>query len=102
MNDDSARPAIRPDLSKVEDYDKIYLGYPIWWGTAPRIIETFLEKYDVSGAKIYTFCTSGQSGIGRSLSDLRSLYPKLNIVSGKRFADASEKDVADWVESTGK
>ena len=68
MNDDSARPAISNDLSVVSEYDVIYLGYPIWWGTAPRIIQTFIENYDVSGATVYMFCTSGGSGIESSIS----------------------------------
>ena len=99
MNDESARPEIESDLSAVVDYDIIYLGHPIWWGTAPRIIQTFLEKYDVSKATIYTFCTSGGSGIEKSISDLQSAYPELNIAAGKRFSDVAEDDVKEWIES---
>lgn len=83
MNDDSARPAISNDLSVVSEYDVIYLGYPIWWRTAPRIIQTFIENYDISGATLYMFCTSGGSGIESSISDLQKLYPDMNIVDGK-------------------
>lgn len=97
MEDDSARPAISSDLSAVEEYDVIFLGHPIWWGTAPRIIQTFLESYDLSGATIYTFCTSGGSGIDRSVSDLQSLYPELNIVSGRRFSGSLEESVEAWL-----
>ena len=81
------------------DYDIIYLGHPIWWGTAPRIIQTFLEKYDFSKATIYTFCTSGGSDIEKSISDLQSAYPELNIKSGKRFSNATKNDVKEWIES---
>ena len=98
MNDDAARPAIKSDLSAVEGYDIIYLGHPIWWGTAPRIIQTFLESYDLSKAVIYTFCTSGSSSISRSVRDLQSMYPDINISSGKRFANASEREVRDWLK----
>ena len=98
MNDETARPAIKTDLSAVEGYDIIYLGHPIWWGRAPRIIQTFLEGYDLSKAVVYTFCTSGSSGIERSIRELRSLYPDVNIVSGIRLPGASRKDVREWLE----
>lgn len=99
MNDELARPAISNDLSAVSEYDVIYLGYPIWWGTAPRIIQTFIEGYDVSGATVYMFCTSGGSGIEKSVSDLQQLYPDVNIADGKRLNDATESDIREWIES---
>lgn len=99
MNDESARPAISNDLSAVSEYDVIYLGYPIWWGTAPRIIQTFIESYDISGAMVYMFCTSGGSGIEKSISDLQQLYPDVNIVDGKRLNDATELDIREWIRS---
>lgn len=102
MNDESARPAISNDLSAVSEYDVIYLGYPIWWGTAPRIIQTFIESYDVSGATVYMFCTSGGSGIEKSISDLQQLYPDVNIVDGKRLNDATELDIREWIESLNR
>lgn len=101
MNDDSARPAIQNNLSVTEDYQTVYVGYPIWWGTMPRIIQTFFDTYDLSDAKIYTFCTSGSSGIETSISDLKKDYPQLNIVSGKRFqAGVSEEELQDWISET--
>lgn len=99
QNDDSARPAIANDLSAVSGYDVVFLGHPIWWGTNPRIIQTFLESYDLSGAKVYTFCTSGGSGIETSVSELQSLYPEANIISGRKLNDATADDIHDWVES---
>lgn len=99
MNDASARPAIKEDLSGVPAYDVVYLGYPIWWGTAPRIIQTFLESYDISGAEVYVFCTSGGSGIEQSIEDLRELYPDAGIISGKRLNGASETDIQEWIGS---
>lgn len=99
QNDPDARPAIANDLSVVKEYSTIYLGYPIWWGTNPRIIQTFLDTYELSDADIYTFCTSGGSGIERSISDLRKLYPDLQIVTGKRLNNASEDDIKEWIES---
>ena len=98
MNDDSARPAIQQTLNSLSGYDTIYLGYPIWWGTAPRIINTFLESYDLTGKTLYLFCTSGSSGIEQSLSDLHTLYPDLNIADGQRFSsDASDEEMESWL-----
>lgn len=99
QNDPDARPAIENDLSAVEEYNTIYLGHPIWWGTNPRIIQTFLDTYDLSDAVIYTFCTSGGSGIEKSISDLQTLYPDLQIVTGKRLNNASEDDISAWIDS---
>lgn len=98
QNDDSARPEIANDLSAVSDHDVVFLGHPIWWGTNPRIIQTFLESYDLSGAKVYTFCTSGGSGIETSVSELQSLYPEANIISGKKLSDATADDIHEWIE----
>lgn len=99
MDNAAARPAIENDLSKVAEYEVIYLGYPIWHGTAPRIIQTFLENYDLSNATIYTFCTSGGSGIEQSIQDLKSSYPDINIADGKRLNDATAADIREWIET---
>lgn len=99
MKDKNARPEIANDLSKVDSCDKVYIGYPIWWGTAPRIIQTFLEKYNLEGKKIYTFCTSGGSGVEQSISDLKGYFAKLDIVKGYRFdGDASEENISRGLE----
>lgn len=102
QGDSDTRPAIENDLSAVEEYDEIYLGYPIWWGTNPRIIQTFLDTYNLADATIYTFCTSGGSGIEESITDLQTLYPDLQIVTGKRLNDASEEDVDEWISSVAQ
>lgn len=102
MNDPDARPAISGDMSAVADCDTVIIGYPIWWGTAPRIIQTFMDGCDLGGATVYTFCTSGGSNAERSLSDLRGYYPDVNIVSAKRFSsDASAQDISAWLEEAG-
>ena len=67
IDNESARPEIGSDLSAILDYENVYIGYPIWWRTRPRIIQTFLETYDLSGKTVYTFCTSGGSGIEQSV-----------------------------------
>lgn len=90
MNDDSTRPAISNDLSAVSEYYVIYLGYVIWWGTAPRIIQTLIKNYDISGAMVYVFCKSGGGRIEQSISDLQKLYTDVNIAGGKRLNNATE------------
>ena len=67
MNDESTRPAISGEIENIDEYDTIFLGYPIWWGTMPRIINTFLDTYDLSGKTIMPFCTSGSSGISAAV-----------------------------------
>lgn len=96
QNDDTSRPEISNDLQDTTEYDVIYLGHPIWWGTVPRIIQTYLETYDLSDATIYTFCTSGGSSIDRSISDLKEWYPALNIAYGKRLNDATREDIEEY------
>lgn len=99
QNDPDARPAIAGALEHLEDYDVVFLGYPIWWGAAPKIIDTFLESYDFDGVTIVPFCTSGSSDIGSSAENLHALTPDANWLSGQRFSgSASQEEVAAWVE----
>lgn len=103
MNDDSARPAIKNDMSAVLDYDVIYLGYPIWWGVEPRIIQTFLDTYDLSGKTVYAFCTSGSSNVDRSVSDINDNYPGVVIADSRRFDSEDGKDVVEnWLDELKK
>ncbi|MDE7263603.1 MAG: aldo/keto reductase [Anaeroplasmataceae bacterium] len=98
--DATARPAISSSIEDLDKYNVIFLGYPIWHGQAPRIIYTFLESYDFSGKTIVPFCTSHSSGIGSSDTNLHSLTPNAEWVSGRRFSSgASQKTVADWIDS---
>lgn len=80
-------PACRPALEKIsismKVYDRVYVGFPIWWYTAPRIINSFLEENDFGQAEIILFATSGGSGIGKAVKDLQKAYPKLRITGGK-------------------
>ena len=102
MNDPNARPAIAGSGENMDDYEIVFLGYPIWWGSAPRIISTFLESYDFSGKTIIPFCTSGSSGIGSSASDLEALTDGAVWLDGQRFSgDASEAVVESWVNGLG-
>ena len=98
QNDASARPAISGGVENMEQYDVIFLGYPIWWGQAPKIISTFLESYDFSGKTIVPFCTSGSSGIGSSATNLHSLANGATWMAGQRFSgSASRSTVETWV-----
>ena len=102
MDDESARPAISGSVEGMEGYDVIFLGYPIWWGEAPRIISTFLESCDFGGKTIVPFCTSASSGVGSSAENLHSLAPAANWLDGQRFSEnPSESDVTSWVDGLG-
>jgi len=85
MNDPNSRPAIKENKANIADYDTIYIGYPIWWGVAPRIINTFIESHDLKGKIIRPFATSGGSGIEQSVEELKKAYPALNWQEGKLY-----------------
>ena len=102
QNDPTARPAISGGVENMEDYEVIFLGYPIWWGDAPKIISTFLETYDFDGKTIVPFCTSGSSSIGGGVSDLEALTSGAAWLDGQRFSgSASQETVSQWVDSLG-
>ena len=85
MKDESARPAIRSKLEGLEKYDTVVIAYPIWWGQAPRIIDTFMESYDLNGKTIVPICTSEASDIGSSADFLQQFAPNATWKDGKRF-----------------
>ena len=102
QNDPTARPAISGSISNMEDYNTIILGYPIWHGQAPRIINTFLESYDFSGKTILPFCTSHSSGIGSSDTNLHPLAEKAKWIDGRRFAaGTSREEISLWLDEMG-
>lgn len=102
MNDPNARPAISGSVENMEQYDIIFVGYPIWWGEAPRIVSTFMESYDFSGKTIVPFCTSGGSGIGSSASNLEQLTSGATWLDGRRLNGSDSQDtVMEWVNSLG-
>ena len=80
-----------------ERYDTVFVGYPIWWGTAPRIINTFLDTYDLTGKTIRPFCTSGSSGIETSVADIRAAAPEVNVTAGLRVDDPDGSALKAWV-----
>ena len=83
MKDSSSRPAIRGPLPDTSGYDMICIGFPIWWGVAPRLINTFIESCDLQGKQIVIFATSGGSQLEHAVNDLRRSYPEHNIRSGR-------------------
>ena len=102
MNDPTVRPAISGSVENMEQYDLVFLGYPIWWGEAPRIVSTFMESYDFSGKTIIPFCTSGGSGIGSSAENLADLTDGAEWISGQRLDGGSSQDeIMEWVNSLG-
>lgn len=102
MNDEASRPAIPGSVENMEQYDVIFIGYPIWWGEAPRIVSTFVEGYDFSGKTVIPFCTSGGSGVGSSASNLEQLTSGATWVKGHRLNGSdSQETVMEWVNSLG-
>ena len=100
MNDKSFRPPLANRDAHVEDYDTIFLGFPIWWYTAPTIINTFLESYDFSGKTIILFATSGGSGFGKTAADLKVSAKGAVIRDGKLLNGRQTREsLAAWVNS---
>lgn len=96
MSNSASRPEIAETLPNMADYDTVFVGFPIWWYVAPRIIETFVESYDFSGKTLVPFATSGGSGMGRTLEALKKSCPAANWKNGKMLTSASDKELADW------
>ena len=100
QNDKSVRPEIANPISSIDSYDTIFLGYPIWWGQEPRIIDTFLESYDFSDKTVIPFCTSGSSGIETSEKNISELVTIGKQLEGRRFpAEASKDEVKEWYDT---
>jgi len=101
MRDKDSRPAISDRDAKIEDYDVIYIGFPVWWYIAPTIINTFMESYDFSGKTVILFATSGGSGFGKAVENLKeSCSPTTTIQEGKVFyGRPSEAEIKVWMEN---
>lgn len=99
MNDKHSRPALADTDAPVAGYDVIFLGFPIWWYTAPTIINTFLESYDFTGKTVVLFASSGGSGLGKSAAELRPSAPGARIVDGRLLnGQLSENGLKSWIE----
>lgn len=100
MKDKSSRPELEDYAAPIAEYDTIFLGFPIWWYTAPAIIQTFLESYDFTGKTIILFATSGGSGLGRTASELAHSCPGAVIKNGKILnGRESEASLRQWLET---
>ncbi len=100
MNDPASRPTIKDVCANMDDYDIVFVGFPIWWYVAPSIINTFLESYDLTGKTIIPFATSGGSGMGKTNERLQPSCPNSKLLEGKVFkVDMSKADIGAWVDS---
>ena len=100
MQDPTCRPALAGRVENINQYDTIFVGFPIWWYEAPRVIQTFLESYDLAGKTVIPFATSGGSDMGNTDSILQRSAPKAGWKLGKRLkATASAQEVTDWLKS---
>ena len=98
MQDKNSRPAIVKDLKDVDSYGVIFIGFPVWWYTAPTIINTFIEAYGFEGKTVIFFATSGGSTIDKANKDFAAAYPKINWKAGKTLNGASKADIKAWTE----
>ena len=99
MQNPASRPEIAGVCKNIADYDTVFVGFPIWWYVAPRIINTFVESYDFTGKTLVPFATSGGSGMGRTVDELRKLCPNANWKAGKMVNGVSDKALADWANA---
>ncbi|MGN8875476.1 flavodoxin [Pseudoflavonifractor sp. HCP28S3_F10] len=96
MNDPDSRPEIAETIPNMADYDTVFIGFPIWWYVAPHIIHTFVESYDFSGKTLVPFATSGGSGMGRTVDELKKLCPNADWKAGKMMSGVSDQALAAW------
>lgn len=99
---DNARPGIKGKIENIGQYDTIFIGFPIWWGTYPMAVATFLDSYNFAGKTIIPFCTHGGGGVDRGFTDIgkaapRAVHKKGLSLNGSR-ASSSESDVDKWLE----
>ena len=105
--ENNERPELVATISPedMDKYDVIFLGHPIWFGTIPMAVSTFMEQYDLSGKTVVPFCTHGRGGPGRSVSDIADLCQNATILQGFAVegssANQAQNDVADWLRQLG-
>ena len=102
MQDKNSRPAIVKDLKDAGSYDRIFIGFPVWWYTAPTIINTFIEAYRFEGKTVIFFATSGGSSIDKANKDFAAAYPKINWKAGKTLNHESKEEIKKWAEQLSK
>lgn len=99
MNNAQSRPALKAKKADIAGYDVVFIGYPIWWNLAPRIINTFIESHDLKGKVIIPFATSGGSSISNSISELKKAYPDLDWKEGKLLNRMNNNAIQNWINS---
>ncbi len=101
MNDPSSRPGVKNSVSNPQDYDTVFIGFPVWWDQAPRVVNTFLESNGFSGKEIVLFCTSGGTGIEGSVRALKRTYGNRYVWKGSRRLSGRENanQLNAWVKS---
>ena len=99
MNDRNTRPALKALKENMAGYTVVFIGYPIWWNEAPRIVNTFIESHDLGGKTVIPFATSGGSGVNNSVSVLKKTYPDIDWKEGRLLNVNSESAIRKWVES---
>lgn len=95
--EEDARPEVKDTVENMEKYDVVFVGYPIWEGTMPYVVRTFLESYDLSDKVLIPFCTSGGSGIQESTEVMKQLCPDSTVEEGRNLTQASNEDIEDWL-----
>lgn len=101
MNDPKSRPALKGRKENIADYDVVFIGYPIWWDLAPRVINTFIESHDLTGKTVIPFATSGSSTLAGSAAALKRSYPSLNWKEGRLLNRTDDKIIRTWIEKLG-
>ena len=97
MQDEQSRPALAAPVKDLTGYDTVFVGFPIWWGVEPRVVDSFLDQAELSGKKIIPFATSGGSGMAYAASHLKAWYPQLSWAEGKLV---TPRNAGDWAKST--
>ena len=98
MMNKNSRPAIIKDLNDADGYDRIFIGFPVWWYTAPTIINTFIETYGFEGKTVILFATSGGSTVDKANKDFAASYPAINWKPGKTLNGTSKAVIKTWIE----
>lgn len=99
MQDKTSRPEIKNTVSNIDEYDTIIIGFPVWWYTAPTIINTFIEENNLEGKNVYVFVTSGGSSSQGSFKDLKNTYKNLDFISDKRFkGNENPEEYINWIK----
>lgn len=101
MDDPKSRPAIQVTNTDIDNYDVVFIGYPIWWDLAPRVVNTFIESTDLRNKIVIPFATSGGSSITNSVSTLKATYPDLKWKDGRLFNHPDMQAIRKWIDQLG-